>query len=247
MKFDFSYFISLFGQLLPFVPVTLLMAVVSMALAIVLGLAITLLELSKIRALRLFAKFYVSLFRGMPTLVQLFIVYYGLPQIFPALRGIPAMLAALVGLGFKESSYLAEIFRAAIGSVDEGQIEAGKSLNIKSSKLFFHALLPQATVNALPATGNTFVSLIKETSLAFALGITELFAEGRMLAGDSFRYFETYVAIGLLYWAVIIIYSWLQGILEKALQKPYRRIAYVTNQSSEPIRENRSEANLETN
>lgn len=85
MKFDFSYFISLFGQLLPFVPVTLLMAVVSMALAIVLGLAITLLELSKIRALRLFAKFYVSLFRGMPTLVQLFIVYYGLPQIFPAL------------------------------------------------------------------------------------------------------------------------------------------------------------------
>lgn len=125
MKFDFSYFISLFGQLLPFVPVTLLMAVVSMALAIVLGLAITLLELSKIRALRLFAKFYVSLFRGMPTLVQLFIVYYGLPQIFPALRGIPAMLAALVGLGFKESSYLAEIFRAAIGSVDEGQIEAG--------------------------------------------------------------------------------------------------------------------------
>ncbi|WP_288600006.1 amino acid ABC transporter permease, partial [uncultured Limosilactobacillus sp.] len=184
MKFDFSYFISLFGQLLPFVPVTLLMAVVSMALAIVLGLAITLLELSKIRALRLFAKFYVSLFRGMPTLVQLFIVYYGLPQIFPALRGIPAMLAALVGLGFKESSYLAEIFRAAIGSVDEGQIEAGKSLNIKSSKLFFHVLLPQATVNALPATGNTFVSLIKETSLAFALGITELFAEGRMLAGD---------------------------------------------------------------
>ena len=223
------------------------MAVVSMAFAIVLGLAITLLELSKIRALRLFAKFYVSLFRGMPTLVQLFIVYYGLPQIFPALRGIPAMLAALVGLGFKESSYLAEIFRAAIGSVDEGQIEAGKSLNIKSSKLFFHVLLPQATVNALPATGNTFVSLIKETSLAFALGITELFAEGRMLAGDSFRYFETYVAIGLLYWAVIIIYSWLQGILEKALQKPYRRIAYVTNQSSEPIRENRSEANLETN
>lgn len=244
MKFDFSYFISLFGQLLPFVPVTLLMAVVSMALAIVLGLAITLLEL---RALRLVAKFYVSLFRGMPTLVQLFIVYYGLPQIFPALRGIPAMLAALVGLGFKESSYLAEIFRAAIGSVDEGQIEAGKSLNIKSSKLFFHVLLPQATVNALPATGNTFVSLIKETSLAFALGITELFAEGRMLAGDSFRYFETYVAIGLLYWAVIIIYSWLQGILEKALQKPYRRIAYVTNQSSESIRENRSEANLETN
>ena len=148
MKFDFSYFISLFGQLLPFVPVTLLMAVVSMALAIVLGLAITLLELSKIRALRLFAKFYVSLFRGMPTLVQLFIVYYGLPQISPALRGIPAMLAALVGLGFKESSYLAEIFRAAIGSVEEGQIEAGKSLNIKSSKLFFHVLLPQATVNA---------------------------------------------------------------------------------------------------
>ena len=218
MNFDFSYFLSLFAQLIPYVPITLLMAVVSMVLAIVLGMVLTSFELTKVTPLRWFARFYISLFRGMPTLVQLFIIYYGLPQIFPIFRGIPALVAAIVGLGFKQSSYLAEIFRAAIGSVDDGQIEAGQSLNIKRSKLFFHVVLPQATVNALPATGNTFVSLIKETSLAFALGLTELFADGKMLAGDSFKYFETYLAVGVIYWIIIIIYTWLQSILENALQ-----------------------------
>ncbi|KRM61230.1 ABC transporter, permease protein [Paucilactobacillus vaccinostercus DSM 20634] len=247
MNFDFSYFLSLFAQLIPYVPITLLMAVVSMVLAIVLGMVLTSFELTKVTPLRWFARFYISLFRGMPTLVQLFIIYYGLPQIFPVFRGIPALVAAIVGLGFKQSSYLAEIFRAAIGSVDDGQIEAGQSLNIKRSKLFFHVVLPQATVNALPATGNTFVSLIKETSLAFALGLTELFADGKMLAGDSFKYFETYLAVGVIYWIIIIIYTWLQSILENALQKPYRRVAHVVDQSEKPVREHRTETSFETN
>jgi putative amino-acid transport system permease protein len=89
MNFDFSYFLSLFAQLIPYVPITLLMAVVSMVLAIVLGMVLTSFELTKVTPLRWFARFYISLFRGMPTLVQLFIIYYGLPQIFPVFRGIP--------------------------------------------------------------------------------------------------------------------------------------------------------------
>jgi amine acid ABC transporter, permease protein, 3-TM region, His/Glu/Gln/Arg/opine family len=170
-------------------------------------------------------KLYISFFRGIPTLVLLFIVYYGMPEIVPAFKGIPALTAAIVGLGVKESAYLIEIFRAGIASVDQGQIEAGESLNFGYSKIFLHIILPQALLNALPATGNTFVSLLKETSLAFALGVTEIFASGKLLASVSLRFFEVYVAVGLIYWALIVIYSGLQKYVENALQRPYRRVA----------------------
>lgn len=222
MNFDTRYFFSLFGKLIAYAPLTLLIAVVAMALAILIGGIVSGLELSKSKVLRGIGKLYVSFFRGMPTLVQLFLIFYGLPQLFPVFRGTPAIEAAIVALGFKEASYLAEIFRAGINSVDTGQIEAGDALHISRPKLFFHIVLPQAFLNALPATGNTFVSLLKETSLVFTLGITELFGEGRMLAGSSFKYFETYLALGIIYWLLIVLYTYLQGIVERKLSIPYQ-------------------------
>ncbi len=246
MNFDWHYFLGLFRQLLPYVPITLLMAILAMILAVVVGGLVTSLQLSTIRPVKQLANLYVSLFRGMPTLVQLFIIYYGLPQIFPVFRGMPALLAAILGLGLKEAAYLAEIFRAAIGAVDQGQVEAGLSLNIKYSKLFWHVILPQAAVNALPATGNTFVSLIKETSLAFALGLTELFANGKMIAGDSFKYFETYLAVGIVYWLIIVVYTWCQNLIETKLSKPYRRDNNGIDRSEKSIGEDWTEANPET-
>lgn len=246
MNFDWHYFLSLFAQLPAYVPITLLMALLSMILAIFIGGFLTSLQLSSIPPLRGFAHLYISLFRGMPTLVQLFIIFYGLPQIFPVLHGLSAFVAVVIGLGFKQASYLAEIFRAAVNSVDKGQIEAGQSLNISRTKLFLNVVLPQATINALPATGNTFVSLIKETSLAFTLGLTELFGEGKMIAGESFKYFETYLAVGIIYWLLIVVYTWLQNLLENALQTPYRRTAHAINQSKEPFSEHRPETSLKT-
>lgn len=246
MNFDWHYFFTLFSHLPAYIPVTVLMAIMAMILAIIIGGIITSLQLSDFFGFRYFAAVYISLFRGMPTLVQLFLIFYGLPQLFPSLRGMPALVAVIIGLGFKQSSYLAEIFRAAITSVDHGQIEAGQSLNINRRKLFLHVVLPQATINALPATGNTFVSLLKETSLAFTLGLTELFGDGKMLAGESFRYFETYLAVGLLYWLLIIIYTWLQHIVEAILAKPYRRNLNVIHRSKKAVRTDRAETSLET-
>ena len=224
MKFDWSYFVNLFPQLIKYVPLTLLMAIIAMLIAVICGVLLTLLQLVNVRPIKWLVKLYVSFFRGIPTLVLLFIVYYGLPQIMPIFKGVPATTAAIVGLGIKESAYLVEIFRAGIASVDQGQIEAGKSLNFRNSKIFLNIVLPQAARNALPATGNTFVSLLKETSLAFALGVTEIFAQGKLLASASLKFFEVYVAVGLIYWVLIIIYSWLQRIIENSLGAPYRRI-----------------------
>lgn len=246
MKFDWQYFFTLFQHLAKYVPITLSMAVGAMILAIILGGILTSFQLSHIRFLKYFANTYISLFRGMPTLVQLFLIFYGLPQLFPSLRGMSAIAAAIFGLGLKEASYLAEIFRAAATSVDQGQIEAGQALNISRVKLFFHVVLPQATINAIPATGNTFVSLLKETSLAFTLGLTELFGNGKMLAGESFKYFETYLAVGLVYWALIVIYTWIQHQVEDVLSKPYRRDLHVVHRSKRFIGNNIRKTSSET-
>lgn len=223
MNFSWQYFFELFLKLPAYIPVTIFIAMASMLLAILVGALMTWFQLSNQKTLRYFANVYISLFRGMPTLVQLFLIFYSLPQLFPAFQGMTAITSAVVGLGLKQSAYLAEIFRAAVNSVDKGQIETRQALNILGWKIFLHVILPQATLNALPATGNTFVSLLKETSLVFTLGIIELFAHAKMIAGGSLRYFETYLAIGLLYWLMIVIYTWIQHLFERDLTAPYRR------------------------
>ncbi len=235
MKFDWAYFFNLFPQLIKYVPLTLVMAILAMLISVTLGGVLTLAYLYAFKPLKWLVKLYISFFRGIPTLVLLFIVYYGLPEIIPIFKGVPALTAAIVGLGVKESSYLIEIFRAGISSVDQGQIEAGESLNFSYSKISLNIILPQAALNALPATGNTFISLLKETSLAFALGVTEIFADGKLLASASLRFFEVYVAVGVIYWVLIILYSWIQRLVENTLKAPYRRISNDTDKSEESV------------
>ncbi|WP_375090548.1 amino acid ABC transporter permease [Peribacillus sp. RS7] len=223
MNFDLQYMLEISLQIAKFIPITLVLAIISMALAIIIGLVVALIRNSNIFGITHLAGLYISLFRGMPTLVQLFIIYYGLPQLFPSLSTMEAMTAAIIGFSLKESSYLAEIFRAGLNSVDKGQMEAGLATGMKRVQIYSRIILPQAALNALPATGNTFISLIKETSLAFTLGITELFAEGKIIASANMRFFETYLVVGLIYWLLVILYSWMQKYLEIWLSKPLRR------------------------
>ncbi|MBT2617694.1 MULTISPECIES: amino acid ABC transporter permease [unclassified Bacillus (in: firmicutes)] len=223
MNFDLQYMLEISLQIAKFIPITLVLAIISMALAIIIGLVVALIRNSNFFGITHLAGLYISLFRGMPTLVQLFIIYYGLPQLFPSLSTMEAMTAAIIGFSLKESSYLAEIFRAGLNSVDKGQMEAGLATGMKRVQIYSRIILPQAALNALPATGNTFISLIKETSLAFTLGITELFAEGKIIASANMRFFETYLVVGLIYWLLVILYSWIQKYLEIWLSKPLRR------------------------
>nr|WP_152657050.1 amino acid ABC transporter permease [Oceanobacillus sp. CFH 90083] len=222
MNIDFGYLISLIPDLLPFIPLTLFLAIVTMVIAVVLGMGIALVLRSGLPVLTHLAFTYVSFFRAIPSLVQLFLIYYGLPQIFPALSGMTAIAAAILGLSLKQAAYLAEIFRAALGSVDKGQMEACLSVGMTRVQAFRRVILPQAIRNAIPATGNQFIGLIKETSLAFTLGVVELFAQGRILAASSLRFFETYLALALLYWAMIIIYTFIQQAIEKKIERPYQ-------------------------
>lgn len=223
MNFDFSYFIGVFPQIITYLPTTLFIAVVSILTGIAAGLIIALIRIQKIAVVDQILALYISLFRGMPSVVLLFIVYYGSPQIIPAFKQMPAMTAAIICFTLKYSAYLAEIFRAALESVDHGQREAGIAVGLSNLKVYQHIVLPQAFVNALPGIGNMFISLLKDSSVAFFVGVPELLAAGKLLTVESYRFFETYLAVGIIYWLVVVLYSWAQKIAENKLTRPYRR------------------------
>lgn len=223
MNFDVSYFLGVFPQLITYLPVTLMIAVVAIVIAMVLGLIIALIRVARLPVVDHFLALYISLFRGVPSVVLLFIIYYGLPQIFPLLKYMAATAAAIICFSLKYSAYLAEIFRAGLESVDHGQKEAGLTVGLSTLQVYKQIVLPQAFVNALPGTGNMFISLLKDSSVAFFVGVPELLAAGKLLTVESYRFFETYLAVGIVYWLTVVIYSWLQKILENRLSVPYKR------------------------
>lgn len=220
MNFDISYMWGILPQLLGYLPITLTISLLSIVLATVLGLAVALL-LRGARPLAALAHLYISFFRGTPVLVQLLIIYFGLPQLFPAMNSLSATWAVIIGLSLNSAAYLAEVFRAAIDSVDKGQWEASLASGLNGFQTARRILLPQACRNAVPAAGNIWIGLIKNSSLAFTLGVSELLAGGKLIATESLKYFEAYFAVGLVYWALTIILSALQRQLERWIGKPY--------------------------
>ena len=223
MNMDFPYMLEILPEVASYIPTTLVLAFVSMFFAVVIGLIVAFGRRSKNKIISSISATYISVFRGVPTVVQLFIIYFGLPQLFPSMSNLSAMSAAIIGLSFKEASYLAEIFRAALDSVDSGKIEAGLSVGMKPWKIYLTVVIPQAVVNAVPGTLNVFISLVKESSIVFTLGATEVFASAKLIASSSMLYFETYVVVGFICWVIIVVISWLQGKLERKIAVPYKR------------------------
>ncbi|MCW1873177.1 MULTISPECIES: amino acid ABC transporter permease [Erwiniaceae] len=220
MNFDVGYMLGIIPQILTYLPITLFISLASIVLATVLGAGLAVL-LRGIRPLALFARLYISFFRGTPVLVQLLIIYFGLPQLFPVLNSLSATHAVIIGLSLNSAAYLAEVFRAAIDSVDRGQWEASLASGLSHVNAARRILLPQACRNAIPAAGNIWIGLIKNSSLAFTLGVSELLAGGKLIATESLKFFEAYFAVGLVYWALTIVLSALQRQLERYIGKPY--------------------------
>lgn len=220
MNFDVGYMLGIIPQILTYLPITLFISLCSIVLATVLGAGLAVL-LRGIRPLALFAHLYISFFRGTPVLVQLLIIYFGLPQLFPLLNSLSATHAVIIGLSLNSAAYLAEVFRAAIDSVDRGQWEASLASGLSHVNAARRILLPQACRNAIPAAGNIWIGLIKNSSLAFTLGVSELLAGGKLIATESLKFFEAYFAVGLVYWALTIVLSALQRQLERYIGKPY--------------------------
>ena len=136
------------------------------------------------------------------------------------LNGIPSILYAFVALAINEAAYNAEIIRASLLSVDKGQVEAASSLGMTYFQILRRIILPEAIVVALPSLGNSFIGLIKGTSLAFTCAVVEMTAEGRIIGGRNFRYFEVYISLALIYWAITIVVERIIKLLEKKLAIP---------------------------
>ena len=220
---DVDYMLGLVPVLLGYLPLTLQLASLGMVLALILACLFAVIRVQRIPALNQFTVVFISFFRGTPLLVQLFLFYYGLPQLFSALTVIDGVTATIMGLTMHFSAYMAESIRAAIVGVDRSQTEAALSIGMTNSQLMRRIILPQATRVALPTLMNYFIDMIKATSLAFTLGVTELMGATQKEASGSFLYFEAFIVAAVMYWIVVEMLSWLQSNLETRLNKAYSR------------------------
>ncbi len=220
---DVDYMLGLVPVLLSYLPLTLQLASLGMVLALILACLFAVIRVQRIPVLNQFTVVFISFFRGTPLLVQLFLFYYGLPQLFSALTVIDGITATIMGLTMHFSAYMVESIRAAIVGVDRSQTEAALSIGMTNSQLMRRIILPQATRVALPTLMNYFIDMIKATSLAFTLGVTELMGATQKEASGSFLYFEAFIVAAIMYWIVVEMLSWLQGNLETRLNKAYSR------------------------
>jgi len=193
-----SYFTN--GYLLGGALVTLGLTAATLALGLVLALVLVLFRLSDWRALQAIARFHVWLFRGTPLLVQLIIIYTGLPQL--GLVRLNVLQSALVGLVLNEAAYLSEILRAGIQSVPRGQRDAALALGLTRAKAFALITMPQALRVVVPALGNSVNGLLKTTSIVSVISMEELLRRGQILMQQRFEVLEVFVVIAILYLAM---------------------------------------------
>jgi polar amino acid transport system permease protein len=190
----------LIAQVLPYLlrgaVMTILLTVVSMALALLAGMVLALMRLSRNRIFNLISGAYIEGIRGTPLLVQLFIIYYGLPQY--GIR-LDAFTAGVLGLSMNYSAYLAEVYRAGILAIDKGQWEAGGSIGLPRTSLLRYIILPQAVRILLPPVGNYFISMLKDSALVSTISIIELMRAAQLRVAITFRAMDIYLLVALIY------------------------------------------------
>jgi cystine transport system permease protein len=195
---------------------TIPLALSSFAIGLVLALALALMRLSRRRWLSAIARGYISIVRGTPLLVQLFVIFYGLPSVGIVIDPWPS---AVVAFSLNVGGYAAEVIRAAILSVPKGQWEAAYMIGMSHGRALTRIILPQAARVSVPPLSNTFISLVKDTSLASLILVTELFRQAQEVAAFSQKFMLLYLEAALVYWAICLVLSSAQGILEKRLDR----------------------------
>ncbi|MDY2588659.1 MAG: amino acid ABC transporter permease [Agathobacter sp.] len=228
--FDFSLVFSSIPELLQKLPITLGLASLSMVLALILGLLMAIIKMKKIKVLTQITNVLISLLRGTPIIVQLYVAFFGIPMFFQAINqrfgtnmvvaDIPGFVYAMVALGLNQSGFMAEIIRSALQSVNSGQIEAAHAIGMTSSQTLRRIILPEAFEVALPTIGNSMISIIKGTSLAFTCAVIEITAQGKIIGGRTYRYFEVYVSLAIIYWVITIIIEQIIKIIENKIKIP---------------------------
>lgn len=229
-----DYDVPFMREWLPFilkgVPVTLLVSILAILLAIPLALLGALGRLSKNSIAYAVSSFYVSIVRGTPLIIQIFFVYFALPElgeiappsIEPWFRW-PGLVAGIVALGVNYGAYMTEIFRAGIMSVSHGQREAAEALGMSYRQVMRRVVLPQAARVIIPPTGNEFIAMLKDSALVNFIAVQELFWHAYTAGTTNSRGFETLTVAAIIYWILTSIFSFFQGRLEKRMSSGYVR------------------------
>lgn len=206
-------------QIIKFMPdgilVTFQVTTLSILIAVVIGLLAGIGQISRVPVINRLATVYVQVIRGIPLLVQLFYIYFALGK-FLKLQGL---IAAVIAMSFCYGAYMGEIFRAGIQAVPKGQMEAALALGMSRGQALWFVILPQTIRIILPPIGNEFIALLKDSSLVSILAISDLLRRGREYAAASFRYFESYTMVALVYLVLTLFLSRLVGIMEERLHR----------------------------
>lgn len=195
---------------------TIPLALASFAVGLVIALGVALLRLSSNPVLSNAARFYVSVIRGTPLLVQLFVIFYGLGSVGVIVDPWPA---AIIAFSLNVGGYAAEVIRAAILSVPKGQWEAGHTVGFSHTKTLTRIVLPQAARVSVPPLSNTFISLVKDTSLASLILVTELFRQAMQIAAFTYEFMVIYLEAALIYWLFCLVLSTGQSAIERRLDR----------------------------
>ncbi|MET3921618.1 amino acid ABC transporter permease [Arthrobacter sp. UYEF20] len=195
---------------------TVPLALASFGLGLLLALLIALMRLSRTPVFAAVARIYISVIRGTPLLVQLFVIFYGLPSIGLTISPWPS---AIIAFSLNVGGYAAEVIRAAILSVPKGQWEAGHTIGMSRRQSLVRIILPQAARVSVPPLSNTFISLVKDTSLASLILVTELFRQAQQVAAFSQEFMLLYLEAAVIYWIICLVLAGGQSVLEKRLDR----------------------------
>ncbi|WP_017755698.1 amino acid ABC transporter permease [Calidifontibacillus oryziterrae] len=213
-----------FGPIVPSIPyilkgiwVTLGIVSISILFGFLLGVLLSLFKISRIRPLVWFGDAYTSIFRGTPLILQLMIIYYGLPQLIGF--QIPGFMAAVLAFGLNSGAYVSEIIRAGIEAIDKGQREAALALGVPYKLMMKDIILPQAIKNILPALMNEFISLTKESALVSVIGVTDIMRRSYIVGGDNYSFLPPMLIAGLIYYVMVMGLTLLGKAIERRMKR----------------------------
>lgn len=229
IKLNFEFLIKAFFIALSGVPVTLLVTLVAMLIAVPISFLLALSRVNKVPVLRQFTRVYVSFVRGTPTIVQIFVIYNSAPLILNMLiskynlnfdiYSIHPLWYAFIIFTFNMTAILTEVFRSAVMAVDQGQLEAGYSVGLTTFQSYRRIIIPQLLVVAIPNLSTATINLIKATSLGYAISLQEITLKTKVAANAGYHYLEAYIDIFLVYLIVCTIVEYLFKLFERRLAK----------------------------
>lgn len=232
---DWGFMLRSLPEILKYLPVTVGIAVIAMFFGLVLGFMTALVRYYRIPVLNRLAAVYVSFIRGTPLLVQIYLAYYGIPKVLGYwndaygwnlnVDNIPAIFFAYLTCSVNAGAYLSEAIRAALQSVDRGQVEAAYAIGMTPFQAMRRIILPQALVVAFPNFGNLFISLVKDTSLAFIISVVEIMGAAKIVGARELRFFEVYIVAALIYWLVCFVIERIVLSSERRLRRYEREMA----------------------